>query len=229
MKADEGAQRIFNRRKNRNVAEPVPEQEDAPELPRQGPWDYSQRPLDDDDPRLINLGALILVGHPDVKIQLSADSKSEKIRSAVLFSDETGLDLRVFAAPRSKGLWADVRTEIIAEVQTENGQYTQREGPWGPELIATVPVTTPGGEDKVQPSRIIGIDGPRWFLRATILGKQAVQLTDEGLLMDALRDVVVNRGDEPRMVREQLDLIVPESATPTETSGPSNDGFSNNV
>src|SRR5699024_12186370 len=36
-----------------------------------GPWDYDNRPLDDDDPRLINLGSLILVGHPDVGVQLA--------------------------------------------------------------------------------------------------------------------------------------------------------------
>lgn len=147
-------------------------------------------------------------------VQLTGEGEGDEqvIRAAVLFVEESALELRVFAAPRSGGLWDDVCPEIIDEVVHANGEYHDRDGPWGHELLARIPVTDSDGEDAVQPSRIIGIDGPRWFLRATVLGKQAVDLTDEGLLMDCLRDVVVRRGEAACMVREPLLLEVPEGA-----------------
>lgn len=179
-----------------------------------GPWDYSNRPLDDDDPRLIDLGSLLLVGHPDIGVQLAGtgEGDAQVIHAAVLVAEESALELRVFAAARSGAIWDELRPEIIEEITSANGAYEHRDGPWGPELLASVPVQTEDEKPAVQASRIIGIDGPRWFLRATVLGEQAQHPTDEGLLMDALRDVVVNRGHEARMVREPLELTVPEDA-----------------
>ncbi len=49
----------------------------------------------------------------------------------------------------------------------------------------TVPATTDDGQTGVQPSRIIGVEGPRWMLRATLLGEAALD-PDEHALMGAL-------------------------------------------
>lgn len=140
------------------------------------------------------------------------------IRAAVVFTESSALELRAFAAARSGGLWDELRPEIIEEIAAAGGEYENRQGPWGTELLAKVPITTEEGHDAVQPSRIIGIEGPRWFLRATVLGQQALEPTEEGLLMDTLRDVVVRRGDEARMVREQLNIVVPDGVESTDDS-----------
>ena len=71
----------------------------------------------------------------------------------------------------------------------------------------------PDGEQGFQPSRIVGIEGPRWLLRATFLGDAGLNPSDEGLLMDTLRDVIVVRGAEPRIPREALMLTLPANAT----------------
>ena len=41
--------------------------------------------------------------------------------------------------------------------------------------MLVVPVEDPDGKIFSQTSRVIGIDGPRWLLRATILGRAAVE------------------------------------------------------
>jgi hypothetical protein len=42
------------------------------------------------------------------------------------------------------------------------------------------------------------------MLRATFLGREALEPDDDSVLMHALRDVIVVRGDEPMAPREAL-------------------------
>jgi hypothetical protein len=64
---------------------------------------------------------------------------------------------------------------------------------------------------------VIGVDGPRWLLRATVLGRAAVE-PDAALPMEeTLRNAIVVRGDEPMAVRESLPLRMPPGAQPTPT------------
>jgi hypothetical protein len=85
-------------------------------------------------------------------------------------------------------------------------------------------VTTPEGEEVVQPSRIIGIEGPRWMLRATFLGREALEPADDSLLMAALRDVVVVRGEEPRAPRAPLLLRIGGDFEIVDSAGPDDTG-----
>ena len=54
------------------------------------------------------------------------------------------------------------------------GTATEREGRFGTELVCQLAVQTGDGRTANQPSRIIGINGPRWMLRGTLLGRPAV-------------------------------------------------------
>jgi hypothetical protein len=137
----------------------------------------------------------------------------------VLVTEEAGLELRAFAAPRSGGLWDEVRQELVAEVQRLEGQVEELDGPFGPELRVQIPVTLPDGQDGFQPSRIVAVEGPRWMLRATFLGSAALEPDEDGLLEQAFREVVVVRGDDPRPVREPLLIELPPDAEPV-TLGP---------
>ena len=160
----------------------------------------------------LDLGPLLIRGQEDLTIQLPADGEDGEIGSVVLVSEDSALELRVFAATRSGGLWDEVRADLAEEVTRLGGESTVADGPYGSELHIAVPATSPDGEEGLQPSRIIGIEGPRWLLRATVLGAAALDLTDSGPLMGALRDVIVVRGAEPRIPREPLLLTVPEDA-----------------
>ena len=93
------------------------------------------------------------------------------------------------------------------------GTATEREGRFGTELVCQLTVKTPDGRTGQQPSRIVGINGPRWMLRATFLGKPAV---DAGRpppsWEDALAQVVVRRGEQAMPVGDPLPVTLPDKA-----------------
>lgn len=167
-----------------------------------GPWDASERTAD--DPAYVDLGALLVRGRPGLEIRLPTDNEQGTVGAVVLVTADSGVELRAFAAPKSGGLWDEVRGDLVAEVERLEGQYELMDSPLGTELRVRV------GD---QPSRIIGIDGPRWMLRATFLGAGASDPAKAEELEAALRDVIVVRGEAPMMAREALLLTVPEQAT----------------
>jgi hypothetical protein len=182
----------------------------------QGPWDSSERSPGDDE-TYVDLGPLKVRVRVGLDVQLPTDGEGGEIGSVVLVADDAALELRAFAATRSGGLWDEVRDDLIIEVERLGGECEQVDGLFGPELLVKVPVDLPDGEKGFQPSRIVGIEGPRWLLRATFLGAAGLDPSDEGLLMDTLRDVIVERGPEPRIPRESLLLTLPANAVAVES------------
>lgn len=176
-----------------------------------GPWDASEKSAGD-DPSYVDLGPLLIRGQVGFTLQLPTEEGSDAIGSVVLVAEDSALELRAFAATRSGGLWDEVRADLVAEVERLGGQCEEVAGHYGPELHVRVPVDLPDGEGAFQPSRIVGIEGPRWLLRATFLGSAGLNPSDDGLLMDALRDVIVVRGQEARIPREALLLTLPANA-----------------
>jgi len=181
-----------------------------------GPWD--SRDFTGDDTGYVDLGPLRIRGRVGFQLQVPQDDGGST-GSVVLVTEESGLELRVFAAPRSGGLWDEVRGELLAEVERLEGTAEQVDGPFGPELRVQVPVKLPDGQDGFQPSRILAVEGPRWMLRATFLGAAALEPDEDRLLERAFREVVVVRGDEPRLVREALLIEVPEGAVAEQPPG----------
>lgn len=204
------------RRRNNKTDEETVEAPPAVEGVRHlGPWDSSERTRGDDQSYL-DLGPLLVRVHDGIDVQMPTDGDGGEIGSVVLVAADAALELRAFAATRSGGLWDEVRDDLIIEVERLDGECVQVDGLFGPELLVKVPVDLPDGEKGFQPSRIVGIEGPRWLLRATFLGDAGLNPSDEGLLMDSLRDVIVQRGSEPRIPRESLLLTLPANATVVE-------------
>lgn len=190
-----------------NVAVPAPELIDAR---HEGPWDSTEKSVNE-DPSYVDLGSLLVRGEEGFALQLPADNDDGDIGSVVMVAESSALELRAFAATRSGGLWDEVRADIIEEVERLGGEAIPGTGPYGDELHITMPATTEDGQTGVQASRVLGIEGPRWMLRATLLGEAALD-PDEHVLMGALRDVVVVRGADPRIQREPLLLTIPPNA-----------------
>ena len=177
-----------------------------------GPWDRGETSTDEGDPNYVDLGGLVVRGREGLELRLQVDEQTQTVASVLLAGPQSGLELRAFAAPRHDGLWDDVRADIAAEATKRGGTATEVDGEWGTELKLVVPVQTPDGRKASQASRIVGIEGPRWLLRATFLGDAGLNPSDEGLLMDALKDVIVVRGEDPRIPREPLMLVLPANA-----------------
>ncbi len=202
---------MVRRRKKDQIDEDVVEVETPPDVRANGPWDASEK-SPEGDPSYVDLGPLLVRGQEAFSIQLPAEGEEGQIASVVLVAEDAALEVRAFAATRSGGLWDEVRDDLILEVTRLGGTSTQIDGPFGPELHVSVPVELPDGEEGFQPSRIVGVEGPRWLLRGTFLGEAGLNPSDEGPLMQAFRDVIVVRGNEARIPREALLLTLPENA-----------------
>lgn len=166
------------------------------------------------DPAYVDLGALRVRMRQGVELRINTDPNTGAVLAVVFATAEGSVELRVFAAPRSGGVWDGVRTEIAEQFEKRGGTARERDGAYGIELVAALPVTLPDGRSGAQPSRIVGIEGPRWLLRATFLGRPAVEPDPDAVLESALRDVVVVRGTDPMAPREPLVLRLPADAQP---------------
>ncbi|HSE72535.1 MAG TPA: DUF3710 domain-containing protein [Nocardioidaceae bacterium] len=182
------------------------------ELRAEGPWDASEVTLDDEQPGRVDLGSLLLTGRPGLELRLQVDEASQQVAAVLLMGPDGAVELRPFAAPRNGDIWDEIRPKIAAETARRGGTATEADGAYGKELRVVMPVTTPDGEHATQPSRVMGIAGPRWLLRATFLGRPALEPRHDGEIESALRDVVVVRGDAPMAPGDPLPLKMPGNA-----------------
>jgi hypothetical protein len=189
---------------------------DARDWRTQGPFDISE--VDDVEgsaemPR-IDLGSMVLAGFPGAELRLQMSEETQQIVSAMLIHDDSALELGAYAAPRSGGLWSELREEIMAGATEAGGSASLAEGPFGVELRRLIPVTTPEGEQGYQPSRMWVAEGPRWLLRGIVYGQAALE---EGLdspvaeMLTAFRSVIVRRGDEAMAPGDLLPLVMPQN------------------
>lgn len=184
-----------------------------------GPWDASEVDLQEEDSTRVDLGGLVVRGGQGLELRLQVDEASQQVAAVLLVGPEGALELRPFAAPRNGDIWSDVRKQIAAETARRGGTATEARGPFGPELQVAMPVKTPDGQAATQPSRVVGVTGPRWLLRATFLGRPAVEPNEDGDLEQALREVVVVRGSAPMAPGEPLPLVMPSNARPVQDQG----------
>ena len=207
------------RRKGKNDEPETSEtaEETAPDARAEGPFDSTEVEAEDLEAEdRIDLGALRVAGMPGMELGLQVDEQSGVVQAVLLMMDDSALELRAFAAPKTAGIWDEVRQEIVGEAAKMGGTATETDGPFGTELVLVVPVEDPEGQVFSQTSRVIGVDGPRWLLRATVLGRAAVEPDAAEPMLDTLRNVIVVRGNEPMAVRESLPLRLPEGAQPND-------------
>jgi hypothetical protein len=185
----------------------VDEPEDEPEYDRaEGPWDIAE--LDEPADSRVDLGGVLV---PAVDgMELRVDVADNKIIAATIVLKQSAVQVQAFAAPKTEGIWHEVRDEIAAEVTRQGGIVDQADGPFGIELRAQVPVPLPDGNRGVQLVRFIGCDGPRWFLRGVISGQGAVKPDTAEAVEDVFRRTVVNRGTEAMAPRDPIPLRLPE-------------------
>jgi hypothetical protein len=171
-----------------------------------GPWDVDEVP---DRGDRLDLGALWVPRRDGMELRMEVDKTSRVVTAAALALHGSTLQLQVFAAPRSAGIWDEIRSEIAESVTRQGGTVDDLPGPFGRELLARLPVRTAEGRTGHRPARFVGFDGPRWFLRGVISGRAAVDPEKARELEAVFADVVVVRGDRPRAPRDLLALTLP--------------------
>jgi hypothetical protein len=175
-----------------------------------GPFDESQ--VDTEERECIDLGGLLVTPAGPMELRLSVDEESGAVLAAVLVDQEGALELRAFAASRGGGAWDELRPQIAEETKRMGGQVTEVEGAFGQELLCMVPVQTPDGEQVTQASRVIGYEGPRWLLRATLMGPPALEDTMAEAWEETIRNTVVRRGHDAMAPMAALSLRLPPEA-----------------
>lgn len=183
-----------------------PEVEHADEVTSEattGPFDIKDAP--DDLDGYLDFGALKIRITSDFEVRLEMTQGGE-LNGISLLRPGSIMQLGIFAAPRSGGAWDAIREDILGEIRKTGGSVSEAEGRFGPEIIATL--KNPAGD---QPARFIGVDGPRWFLRALIAGPVAHDEQQVEPFYEALSRTVVERGAEPKPVREPITLRLPQA------------------
>lgn len=179
---------------------------------RIGPYDEEDAP--DDELVRVDLGSLRVPVEPGMELRLFPDNGLLELSAA-----SSSVRLRACAAPRSAGIWDEIRAERIADIGRQGGRCEECPGDYGLEVRARV--RTEHGPTDI---RVVGVDGPRWFLEAEFHGAAATDPAAAGSLLTCLRGLVVVRGAEPRPVREVLPLHPPRDAEAAEEDGAADNG-----
>lgn len=177
----------------------------------EGPFDDSEanpvRPY-------IDLGGVKVLPREGLQLRLEVEEETGRVVAVGLDFAGSTLQVQPFAAPRSSGLWHEIRAQIADQIQHQGGRTSERDGVFGPELVAEIPVAQPGVPGETRIARFIGVDGPRWFLRGVIAGDAAIDPTAAADIEDLFRSVVVVRGNQPMPPRDLIPLRMP--ATPSD-------------
>lgn len=190
------------------VGEPGSEEAGAgPAGPPRGPWDVAQLPQDGIN--RIDLGGLLVPVAEGTEVRVDVDQSSGAVVSATVATAGSAMQVMAFAAPRTSGIWTEVREEILASITGGGGQARVVEGRYGPEIVASVPT---GTANQFAPARFLGADGPRWFLRGLIQGSAATDPARDPALLTAFGQIVVVRGEEAMAVRDPIPLRLPAEA-----------------
>jgi hypothetical protein len=172
-----------------------------------GPWDgagtFPQR-------ERLDFGSLLVPVREGLDVQVNM-AEDTGVWITVVRGDNA-MQLQAFAAPKTSGLWDEVRQEIAEEVAKSGGDSQETQGPFGAELRARVRPTGDGRRQQLEPVRFMGVDGPRWFLRGVISGPAARRPELARPFEELFADVVVVRGDHPAPPRDLLEIRLPEEA-----------------
>lgn len=158
----------------------------------------------------LDFGSIRIEPRNDVAISVEVEDGTSKVVAVTLDHADSKLQLMAFAAPKSEGIWSEVRTAIAQNVESQGGTVEEGYGPVGIELRAQLPLVDDSGRSVgFRQARFIGFDGPRWCLRGTISGAAIVDQAAASAIHDLFRAVVVHRGDTPLPPSEPLTLSVP--------------------
>jgi hypothetical protein len=186
-----------------------------------GPFDQSEVDLADPVTNRIDLGGLLVRPTEGMRLQIQVDERSGTGTGVLMTDGDATVAMIAVAAPRSSGLWEQTRSQIAADAAGRGGTVDEAPGPFGTELRLVVPVVSAEGRKGVQASRVVGIDGPRWMLRATFLGTATTDAKAYARLVKVVRQTVVVRGDRPMAPGDVIPVKPPQSS---DTSMSGDDG-----
>ena len=167
-----------------------------------GPWDVEDENVPDYD-EYLDMGSYYLPFLKGIELRVKANRATQQVLGTTITYGSSSVEIEAFAAPKTLGLWDDVRADLIEATKDAK----EVEGVFGTELA--LPVTVKGGRKVL--TRIVGVDGPRWMLRGIFSGKAATDPEGEEAkaLNQFFADIVVERGDDPLAPRDLIPMHPP--------------------
>lgn len=193
-----------------------PSEDDVFDDSKSAPEDRAEAgPLDETEANpvrpYVDLGGVKILPREGLHLRLEVEEGSKRVVAVGLDFAGSTLQVQPFAAPRSSGLWNEIREQIVEQVQRQGGSTEQVDGPFGPEVRAEIPVVS-GDAATTRVARFVGVDGPRWFLRGVIAGRATTDPEAAEKIEDLFRSVVVVRGTTPMPPRDLIPLAMPKTA-----------------
>lgn len=207
-KKEEDAKEEAEERKEKEEKEKEIEEEEIEESEgvtgHSGPYDIS----DPDAPEgeYLDLGGLKILGKSGLSMRLIPSPDQKNIADLAFSYGSSSLQLTLLASPRRVQFWQELRSDILS---SQKGA-TEKEGTFGPEVYFTTKVR----EGVEIPTRIVGVDGPRWMLRGIFAGPAAEGGEEKDYLDDFFSTVIANRGTEPLAPGDPVPLIFPPQLLP---------------
>lgn len=200
--------------------DPAQDGQDESEQAKSAPADRATNgPLDESEANAVrpyvDLGGVKIVPREGLQLRLEVEEGGGRVVAVGLDYEGSSLQVQPFAAPRSTGLWHEIRHQIAEQIAKQGGTTSLVVGPFGPELHAEIPAAAPGQPETKRLARFIGVDGPRWFLRGVIAGAGAVDKVAAERIEELFRSIVVVRGTTPMPPRDLIPLTPPPTAGAT--------------
>lgn len=158
----------------------------------------------------LDFGTILFPTKDGLQVRLEVEEATQRVVAVTLEFDDSSLQLQAFAAPKSEGLWHEIRQQLADSVVAQGGSVEQRVGSLGPELLAKLPIVNASGESVgTRFSRFVGVDGPKWFLRGIIAGAAITDPRAAADIDDLFRSVTIHRDATPLPPGDLLPLRMP--------------------
>lgn len=160
---------------------------------------------------IVDLGSLRIPAREGMGLRLEIEEASKRLVAVALDYRESTLQVQAFASPRSTGLWNTIRAQLAEQIEKQGGTARELESSLGVELETRLPLMAGSAEGGYRAARFIGVDGPRWFLRAVLSGKALHDDDTAREVEELFRSIIVVRGDRPIPPRDLLPIQIPDA------------------
>lgn len=160
----------------------------------------------------VDMGSILFPAVPGMQLRTQVADDGSTVLQILVVLGNSGVQMSVAAAPRSGGVWDEVREEIRSGFASQGATVTDVESRYGDELLVDMPMRMPDGRSGTSRMRIIGREGDRWFARIDVLGPAAASPEAGEGIEKVIDRIVVRRDKHPRTRLELLPLHVPDGA-----------------
>ena len=126
--------------------EELKEEENSPEVIKydrvNGPHDIEEVTAEDLED-YVDLGALRIKLLDGMNLRLETDDATGAVIAATITRDGATLQVQAFAAPRTTGIWDDIRHDLTESVASQGGIVEIYAGVFGAEMLTRLPAVTP--------------------------------------------------------------------------------------